>query len=88
MFHVDFLYAEEQDNPYLQRFTNIHQDLNLFADEYLSSVRAWSEHIIMQLLPDAKQRNMFFEGLRNQFVQAPDRFENDTFSVYIGATCL
>lgn len=42
----------------------------------------------MQLLPDTEQQNMFFEGLRNQFLQAPDRFDNDTFSVYIGATCL
>jgi len=88
MFQVDFLYAEEQENPYLQRFTNIHQDLNLFADDYLLSVRAWSEQIIIQLLPDTEQRNTFFEGLRNQFVQTPDRFENDTFSVYIGATRL
>lgn len=88
IFHLDFLYAEEQKNPYLQRFTNIHQDPNLFADEYLSSVRAWSEQIILQLLPDTEQRNIFFEGLRNQFAQAPYRFENDTFSVYIGATSL
>ncbi len=88
MFQVDFLYAEEQDNPYLQKFTNSHQDVNLFADEYLSSIRAWSEQIIMQLLPDIEQRNLFFEGLRNQFVQTPDRFDKDTYSIYIGATRL
>ena len=88
MFHLDFLYAEEQANPYLERFRNEHKDPNRFADEYLSSVRAWSEKIIMQLLPDQEQRDEFFEGLRYQFVQAPDRFENDAFSVYIGATRL
>lgn len=88
MFQLDFLYAEEQSNPYLQRFRNSHHDPNRFADEYLSSVRAWSEKIIMQLLPDQEQRNMFFEGLRYQFVQAPDRFKDDTYSVYIGATRL
>lgn len=88
MFQLDFLYEEEQSNPYLQRFRNTHQDPNFFADDYLSSVRAWSEKIIMQLLPETEQRNMFFGGLRNQFVQSPDRFENDTFSVYVGATCL
>lgn len=88
MFQLDFLYAEEQANPYLQRFRNEHQDSNRFADEYLLSVRAWSEQIIMKLLLDQEQRDVFFEGLRYQFVQAPDRFENDTFSVYVGATRL
>ena len=88
MFHLDFLYAEEQANPYLERFRNEHKDPNRFADEYLSSIRAWSEKIIIQLLPYQEQRNEFFEGLRHRFMQAPDRFENDSFSVYIGATCL
>ncbi len=86
MFRLEFLYAEEQANPYLERFRNEHQDPSRFADDYLSSIRAWSERIIMQLIPDRKVRNEFFTGLRDQFLKAPDRFANDTFSLYVGAT--
>ncbi len=88
MFRLDFLYEEEQSNPYLRRYRNEHHNPERFADEYLSSIRAWSEQIIMRLLPDHEQRNVFFEGLRDQFLREPDRFENDAFSVYIGATRL
>jgi hypothetical protein len=88
MFRVEYLYTEDQFNPYLQRFRDEHQDPDRFADEYLASVRAWGERIIKQLLPDQELRNAFFEGLRSQFVQSPERFENDSVSVYIGATRL
>lgn len=88
MFQLKFLYDEEQSNPYLDRYRHEHHDVTRFADEYLSSIRAWSEQIVISLLPDRQQRDLFFQGLRNRFLEEPDRFENDTFSVYIGATRL
>lgn len=88
LFHLDFLYTQEQMNPYLERFHKEHKDPIRFADEYLSSVRAWGEKIITQLLPDQNQRNEFFELLRLQFIKEPSRFENDTLSLYVGATRL
>ena len=51
-------------------------------------MRAWNEKIIRQILADDEQRNKFFEGLRRQFKQDPERFDYDTYSVYIGATRL
>jgi SAM-dependent methyltransferase len=88
MFKLEFLYGEDQANPYLERFRKDHKDPDRFADEYLSSVRAWSDRIIAQILPDQEQRHEFYEGLRQQFKQDPERFENDSYSVYIGATRL
>lgn len=74
MFHLEFLYGEDQTNPYLQRFRYDHKDPDRFADEYLSSVRAWSDKIITQVLPDLEPQNEFFEGLRRQFIkQDPER---------------
>ncbi len=88
LFHLDFLYTQEQMNPYLERFRKEHKDPIRFADEYLSSVRAWAEKIITQLLPDQNHRNEFFELLRLEFIKEPARFENDSLSLYVGATRL
>ena len=88
MFQLDFLDKYEQANPYLENFKRNHQDRKRFADEYLSSVRAWGEKIITQLLPRQGQRELFFAGLHQQFMRTPERFENDSVSMYIGATRL
>lgn len=88
MFKLEFLYGEEHVNPYLQRFHNEHHNSERFADEYLLSIRAWGEKIIAQMLPDPDKRDVFFEGLRYRFIEEPERFENDSYSVYIGATRL
>ena len=88
MFQLDYIDQQEHANPYLDRFKHRHRDPKQFADEYLASIRAWGEKIITQLLPDQQRRERFFAGLHRQFMQTPERFDNDSVSVYIGATRL
>lgn len=88
MFELKFLYTNQQPNPYLHRYKTEHRNPQRFVDEYLASIRAWSEQIISNLIPDEEMREGFFASLRSEIAASPERFENDTVSLYAGAVRL
>ena len=88
LFALEYVELVEQENPYLTRYRDVHHDPVTFADEYLASVRAWSDHLFSNLIPDPDARAQFFAGLHVAFRQNPERFTNDAVNAYVGATRL
>ena len=86
LFRLDYLEVVEQENPYLSRYRETHHDASRFADDYLASVRAWSEPLFKSLITDTDTRARFFSGLHDAFRQSPDRYAKDAVNVYVGAT--
>ena len=86
LFELDYLEVLEQENVYLEAYREDHRDPARFAEDYLASLRAWSDRLFARLIPEAEKRNVFYAALKCAFADDPERFETDVVNLYLGAT--
>jgi SAM-dependent methyltransferase len=85
LWRLELSATRELENPYLESWRE-HRQASRFAQEYLASIRAWSERIVHTLVPGDAERHELFARLQARVKNDPERYARDNVSLYLGAT--